>query len=81
MAVTVLAILFLIMIGFIALIGYKTIIKGGPAKEELNVEKCSICRNRFEKNLLMLRQIGDYKLLYFCKECVMKLYADLGLKN
>ena len=81
MVVSILAVVFLILIGFIAIIGYKTIIKGGPSKEALNLEKCSICRNTFEKNQLLLRQIGDYKLLYFCRECIIKLYADLGLKN
>jgi hypothetical protein len=81
MLFSVLALAFLIIIGFIALIGYKTIIKGGPSPDEINLEKCSICRNKFERNQLLLREIGDYKLLYFCRECVMRLYADFGLKN
>ena len=81
MVFSVLAFAFLIIIGFIAFIGYKAIIKGGPAPQESNLEKCSICRNKFDRNQLILRQIGDYKLLYFCRECVMRLYADFGLKN
>ena len=81
MVFSVLALAFLIVIGFIALIGYKTIIRPRPSNEETNMEKCSICRNKFDRGQLLLRQIGDYKLLYFCRECVMRLYADLGLKN
>jgi hypothetical protein len=81
MVVSILAVGFLILVGFIAIIGYKTIIKGGPKKEEMNMEKCSVCRQPFDKQQLILRQIGDYKLLYFCRECILKLYADLGLKN
>ena len=81
MVVSVLAVGFLIFIGFVAIIGYKTIIRGGPKGDELNVEKCSICRRKSDKRQLILRQIGDYKLLYFCKDCVLQLYADLGLKN
>ncbi len=81
MTVTILAVAFLILISFIAIIGYKTIIKGGPSRDEIHLEKCSVCGNKFERNQLLLRQIGDYKLLYFCRECVLRLYADLGLKN
>jgi hypothetical protein len=81
MVVSILAVGFLVLIGFIAIVGYKTIIRGGPRQAELNMEKCSVCRQSFDKNQLLLRQIGDYKLLYFCRDCVLKLYADLGLKN
>ena len=82
MTITILALAFLILIGFIAYIGYKTVIKQGPKiPEELSTEKCSICRDRFAKELLVERQIGDYRLLYFCRNCIMGLYADLGMKN
>ncbi|HTK82196.1 MAG TPA: hypothetical protein VL633_07895 [Bacteroidota bacterium] len=81
MIVTVLAVAFLIVIGFIVVVGYKAIFKGGPSPEEIDVEKCSVCRRKFTRNELLLRTIGDYKLLYFCRECVLKLYADLGMKN
>jgi hypothetical protein len=81
MSVTILAIAFLAIIGFVAYIGFKSCIQGAPGAEEQKSERCAICRKKFEKNEMILRQIGDYKLLYFCRECVMKLYADLGLKN
>jgi hypothetical protein len=81
MIVTLLGAGFLLIIAFIAAVGYRSFIKGRPAKEEIDAERCSICRVKFDKNELLLRQVGDYKLLYFCKECVLKLFADLGMKN
>lgn len=79
MIVTVLAVSFLCLIGFVAYIGYKTVIrKASPTKEELATEKCSICRERLAKELLVEREIGDYKLLYFCRKCVLGLAADLN---
>ncbi len=81
MAVTILAIAFLLVLLFIVVIGYKSIIKRDVSSQELNTEKCSICGGRFEKTKLVERQIGDYKFMHFCRECVMKLYSDLGMKN
>jgi hypothetical protein len=81
MIVTVLAVAFLIIIGFIAFIGYKAFIQRAPSAEEQAMEKCSICRRKFDKEELLLRTVGDYKLLFFCRDCIVHLYADLGLKN
>jgi hypothetical protein len=81
MVVTVLALAFLIIIGSVAYFGFKACIQRAPSAQEQLVEKCAICRKKFDKEEMLLREIGDYKLLYFCRECVLKLYADLGLKN
>lgn len=82
MAVTILAIAFLALVGFVAFIGYKTVIRRDPSDTMIkNSERCAICRQRFEKHLLVERQIGDYKLLYFCDTCILSLYGDLGRKN
>ena len=81
MSVTILAIAFLVIIGFIAYFGFKACIQSAPSAEDQNFEKCTVCRRRFGRDEMILRQIGDYKLLYFCRDCVLKLYADLGLKN
>ncbi|MBI1807183.1 MAG: hypothetical protein HYR76_09055 [Ignavibacteria bacterium] len=81
MAVTVLAALFLFALVLTAFFGYKYLGKKTTAPENINNEKCSICRQKFEKKMLIERQIGDYKLLYFCRECIVRLYADLGIKN
>ena len=81
MAITVLAILFLALIVGVALLGYKTIVAAKNPPGEANLEKCSLCRNKFDKRSLVERQIGDYRLLYFCRECILKLYQDLGISN
>ena len=81
MAVTVLAVVFLVFMVVVAIGGYKLLGKRALKPEEINTEKCSICRERFEKIQLLERQIGDYRLLYFCKKCVMGLFADLVIKN
>lgn len=81
MIVSVLAVAFIMIMGFIAYLGYNIIIKKHEGENEPNKEKCSVCRNKFDKEQLLLRQIGDYRLLYFCRECILKLYAELGLKN
>lgn len=81
MIVTILAIAFLILIGFVAFIGYKTVFRRGPGEIPTNSEKCAICRERFDKQLLIERQILDYKLLYFCKKCILSLNHDVGMGN
>lgn len=81
MTITVLAVAFLLLILFVAGVGYKVIMHRGLSLNETDIQKCSICRNTFDRSSLVERQIGDYKLMYFCRECVMKLYADIGTKN
>ena len=82
MIVTVLAVSFLLLVGFVAYIGYKTVIRrASPTQEELATERCTICRVRIAKELLVEREIGDYKLLYFCRKCILALAADLGTTN
>ena len=82
MIITVLAISFLCLVGFVAFVGYQTVIKrNSSTAEELATEKCAICRERIAKELLVERQILDYKLLYFCRKCIVGLYGDLGITN
>ncbi len=84
MTLSVLAILFLAVMIAVAVVGMR-LLGGGPRPGDgsapPDAERCALCRQRFSKSDLVLRQVGDYKLLYFCRECVLKLYADLGLKN
>ena len=81
MIVTVLAVIFLLVLSGVAYFGYSILGKRTVAPGEINTEECSVCRKKFIKEELVLRQIGDYKMLYFCKRCIMSLYNDLGLKN
>jgi hypothetical protein len=81
MVVTILAAAFLVLIGFIAFVGYRSIISKQASEIAPDTERCSICRERFDKHALVERQIGDYRLLYFCRTCILGLYGDLGIKN
>jgi len=81
MAVTVLAVLFLFFMVGLAIIGYRVLGNRTTSATEVDTERCSVCRERFKKNELIQRQIGDYRLLFFCRKCVLELYSDLGMKN
>jgi hypothetical protein len=81
MIVTILAVCFLLFIGVVAYFGYKLVINRGTSPEEINTERCSICRERFHKNDLILRQIGDYKLLFFCGKCIEGLNTEAKAKH
>lgn len=81
MTITVLASIFIAAILLIAVLGFKLVIKQGKPPEELNSERCSVCREKFNKSLLVERQIGDYKLLYFCPACITKLHNDMVSNN
>jgi predicted SprT family Zn-dependent metalloprotease len=81
MSVTILAILFLILLLAIAAFGFKAIIKQGKAPEDIHKERCSICRNHVHASQLIERQIGDYRVLYFCRPCITTLMQDASSKN
>jgi hypothetical protein len=82
MTLSVLALLFLVIIIAVAVTGTRLLSTRSSSKKETpETERCSVCRQHFAPAELILRQVGDYKLLYFCKECILKLYADLGMKN
>lgn len=81
MIVTILAVVFLIILIFVAIFGFRAIIKQGKSPQDLNRERCCICREQFAKSQLVERQVGDYKLLYFCANCISQLHAELVSKN
>ncbi|MFI5250991.1 MAG: hypothetical protein ACHQQQ_01050 [Bacteroidota bacterium] len=81
MIVTVLAVCFLVTIGIVVYFGYKLVFRPPNAAEDLNTEKCSLCRERFDKSKLILRQVGDYKLLYFCRKCLEGLQNEAKAKS
>lgn len=80
MIVTILAVCFLIFVGAVVFFGYKMVINRGTSPEEVNTERCSVCRERFHKSELIVRQIGDYRLLFFCSKCIQELYAEAKAK-
>ncbi len=81
MLVTVLAILCFILLGLITVAGYRAVIRGtGGAPADPESEKCAICRRSHGKRDMVERQIGDYKILYFCRSCIAGLASDIGGK-
>lgn len=76
MIVTILAVVFLILLTAVAFAGFRMFRneKSQPAGTEL--QKCSLCLRSFEKSLLIERQVGDYRLLRFCSDCILSLHSD-----
>ena len=81
MTLSILALLFLAGILFVAVFGFRTIIRQGKTPDDENRERCSICRERFNRSQLIERQVGDHRLLYFCQTCVMSLHNEMVSKN
>lgn len=81
MTLTILASVFLVLILLLAVIGFRAGIKPAPPAADINTEKCTVCREKFNKAMLIERQIGDYKLMYFCPDCITKLHNELIHKS
>jgi hypothetical protein len=81
MTISILAVLFLAVILVISFVGFRAIIRQGKAPEDINKEKCSICRTQFNRSQLIERQVGDYRLLHFCQSCIMSLHNEILSKN
>ncbi len=81
MTLTILAIIFLVGLVALAVFGFRLILKPGTRNADLNTEQCTICRKRFDKTMLVERQVGDYKLLYFCAQCIEGLHKDMLSRN
>jgi hypothetical protein len=81
MTISVLAVLFLAVILAVSFVGFRAIIRQGKSPEDINKEKCCICRTQFNRSQLIERQIGDYRLLHFCQSCIMSLHNEIISKN
>jgi hypothetical protein len=81
MTITILAILFLASVLLIAFIGTRIIQKKSHEQRVDRRERCSLCRELYDKNELVLREVGDYKLLYFCRSCIDKLHGEAASLN
>jgi hypothetical protein len=77
MSVTVLAIGFLVLLLLLTFFGYRMISrKSREQTDTAGSERCSVCLGRSAREALVERQIGDYKILYFCHDCIAALHAD-----
>ena len=82
MVVTILAIACILVLGFLTVLGYKVVIRGSGAVSAPEAqEKCAVCRKSSPKAELVERQIGDYKLIYFCGSCITRLGSDIGMRH
>lgn len=81
MAISILAVLFLVTILAVAFIGFRAIIRQGKAREDINRERCSICRMQYNRSQLIERQVGDHRLLLFCQSCILSLHNEVVSKN
>lgn len=79
--VTALAILFVLLLIGTIFYGFGIMMRRPPTEEELKTEKCSLCGQRFPKEELIERQVGDYRLLYFCAQCIAGLHQELHDKD
>ena len=74
--ITYLTIGFVVLLLGAALYGFGIVMRRPPTQEELETERCTLCGKGLKKENLVERQIGDYKLLFFCRECIEKLAAE-----
>jgi len=78
MIVTILAVVCIVLLGIITILGYRAIIRGGNSESGAEgMEKCTVCRQSISKELMVERQIGDYRILFFCTRCITGLSSDL----
>ena len=73
---TYLAIIFVLTLIAAIMYGFGIFMRRPPTREELLTEKCSICREPRPKEEMVERQIGDYKVLWFCRSCITDLHHE-----
>lgn len=73
MTLSILAGLFLLLLIGIIFYGYGFVVRSTRRVDAEIMEQCSLCRNNFDKRALVEREIGDYKVMYFCKSCISDL--------
>ena len=79
--ITYLTIGFFVLLLGAVLYGFGIVMRRQPSREELETERCTLCGQRFKKENLVERQIGDYRVLFFCKECIEKLALESSQRN
>ena len=80
MVITILAVLCFVLLGIVTVAGYRAVIRGtGGPPVAVETEQCTLCRRRLPKAGLVERQVGDYKIHWFCRECITRLASDIGI--
>ncbi len=81
MAITIGSILFLLGLLFLIYYGFSLVRKAGINPREENLVNCSLCNNKFDRAMLVERQVDDSRLYYFCPSCIEKLNSELRQKQ
>jgi hypothetical protein len=76
-----LSILFLLFIIISVFYGWGIIMRRTSRTGEEGMGTCSVCRKKMSREKLLTREIGDYKILYFCGDCVRGLWKELEPEN
>ena len=79
--VTILAILFVLFLVGTIFYGFGIVMRRPPSRDEIQSEKCSLCREQFPKEELIERAVGDSRLYYFCHNCITNLNDELQEKD
>ncbi len=79
--VTVLAILFVLFLVGTIFYGFGILMRRPLSRDEIQSEKCSLCRQQFPKDELIERAVGDSRLYYFCHNCITNLHEELREKD
>ena len=77
MALTVGAAILLVGLLFIIYYGYTVALKRSEGLGATNLQRCTLCLQKFERSKLVERLVGDSKLFYFCPSCVQGLYSEI----
>jgi hypothetical protein len=75
---TFLSVAFVLVLFVAAFYGFGIVMRKPPTVGDLSMETCSLCRERFDKTMLIERQVGDSRLFYFCPDCIHSLDKDLA---
>ncbi|MBM4167460.1 MAG: hypothetical protein FJ218_11165 [Ignavibacteria bacterium] len=77
MVITISAIIFIVIILIVAYFGLRYVMnQGTKSLSEVDSEKCSLCRKQFPKKELLVREVYDVKVYFFCKNCTENLYKE-----
>lgn len=72
-----LAAAFVLLLVLIIFYGLGIVFRAPRSPQQLSIEKCSLCRNEFDKSELIEREVGDSRVYYFCSSCVHSLASEL----
>lgn len=78
---TTLAVIFVVLLLASIFYGFSIVMRRTPTSSELATERCTLCRKRFDKHILVEREAGDTKVLYFCPDCINGLADEASRKR